>query len=98
MTTLSQKHIQLNLFEPTVINSEQLLAVDSPRCAFYRIWLIQDKSCFTVKKESGTKIKKLDTREWVFDDIEIAEKFYSQKIRQKTNPNRNTRKYSRTPA
>ena len=95
MTTITQRPIQLNLFEPTIINSEQLLAVDSPRCAFYRIWLIQDKTCFTVKKESGTKKKKLDTREWVFDQIEIAEKFYSQKIRQKTNPNRKNRKYKK---
>ena len=53
-----------SIFEPTIINSEQLLAMDSARRAFYRIWLIQDKSCFIVKKESGTKIKKLDTREW----------------------------------
>ena len=69
--------------------------MDSPRRAFYRIWLIQDKSCFIVKKESGTKIKKLDTREWVFDQIELAEKFYNQKVRQKTNPNRKNRKYKK---
>ena len=93
MTTITQRPIQLNLFESTVLNSDHLAAADSPRGAFYRIWLIHDKANFTVKKESGTRKKKLDSREWVFDHIELAEKFYSQKIRQKTNPNRKCRKY-----
>ena len=93
MTTITQRPIQLNLFESTILNSEHLLADESPRGAFYRIWLIQDKASFTVKKESGTQTKKLDTREWVFDQKESAEKFYNQKVRQKTNPNRKNRKY-----
>ncbi len=93
MITFTQRPIQLNLFEPTVLFSGHLAAANSQRGAFYRIWLIQDKDSFTVKKESGTQTKKLDTREWVFDHIELAEKFYNQKIRQKTNPNRKNRKY-----
>jgi hypothetical protein len=84
------------LFGFKILYSDYLTAEASPREAFYRIWLIQDNNLFSVKKESGSRGKAQDTREWTFDDFEIAEKFYAQKIRQKTNPNRKIRKYSRT--
>lgn len=88
-----RRPVQLNLFGSTILSSNYLVAGDSPRCAFYRIWLIQGAAGFMVKKESGAKNRKLDTRKWEFDQIEVAEKFYNSKIRQKTNPNRKQRKY-----
>ncbi len=97
MIIAAQKPIQLNLFESTILNSVYLLADESPRGAFYRIWLIQDKSGYTVKKESGTKKHKLDSREWAFSESERAEKFFNQKVRQKLNPKRKKRKYKQAP-
>jgi hypothetical protein len=88
-----RKPVQLMLFGSTILYSDYLIAEKSPKKAFYKIKLIHDNNSFSVKKESGAKGKTLDTREWSFDDIELAEKFYSQKLRQKINPNRKKRIY-----
>ena len=77
---------QLSLF-PEVLCSAYLVA-ESPKCAFYRIWIESDAGVFTVRKESGIKDKVLDKRNWAFNEQNDARKLYDQRIRTKTNPER----------
>lgn len=87
--------VQLSLFDTTIIKNEYLMAPKSPREAFYNIWLIQEPWGFVVKKESGGKMKKLDTRNWSFQTLPQAERFFERKIKEKTSPDRKTRVYQR---
>lgn len=73
--------IQRQLFEPTLIKSASLIAPDSPRQAFYNIWLFTYKNIYTVKKESGAKGKAWDVRLWKFDSLEKAEKDFERRIK-----------------
>jgi len=85
--------IQLNLFEPSIIKFDHLVA-DTARQAYYKVWLESLMGKYLVRKESGTKKHTLDKRIWKFDDFVHAEKFYIRKVKQKTNPNRKSkRKY-----
>ena len=92
----SQPHapFQLKMFEPTVFKKIDLVA-NSPKNAFYRLWLethIDDG--YTLKKESGSGSKVLDRRQWLFKSREIAEKNFDRRVRDKLNPDRNSpRKY-----
>jgi hypothetical protein len=86
-------HEQLNLFTVKV-NSALLVAPDSPRCAFYRIWIEDVDGSIRVVKESGVKGRVLDRRIWLFADFQEAEKAYQRRIKAKTNPDRKSpRKY-----
>lgn len=87
--------IQLNLFEPVVLRSEFLRSDNSPRKAFYNIWLMDDKGKYSVKKESGAQGKILNSKEWFFKDDKEAESFFQKKIREKTNPDRKDRVYKK---
>ena len=87
--------VQLSLFDTAILKNENLKAPDSPREAFYNIWLIREPGGFVVKKESGGKMKKLDTRNWSFQTLPQAERFFERKIREKTSPDRKTRVYQR---
>jgi len=85
--------IQLNFFEPNTIKFNYLIA-DTFRQAYYKIWLESVRKEYMVRKESGTKKHVLDKRIWKFDDLVQAEKFYNRKVKEKINPNRNSkRKY-----
>ena len=85
--------IQLSLFEPGIIKFDHLVA-DTPRQAYYKVWLESLMGKYLVRKESGTKKYTLDKRIWKFDDFVKAEKFYIRKVKEKTNPNRKSkRKY-----
>jgi len=85
--------IQLNLFETSIIKSDHLVA-DTPRQAYYKVWLESLMGKYLVRKESGTKKHTLDKRIWKFDDFVQAEKFYIRKVKEKTNQNRKSkRKY-----
>ena len=46
--------IQLNLFEPGIIKFDHLVA-DTPRQAYYKVWLESLMEKYLVRKESGTK-------------------------------------------
>jgi hypothetical protein len=88
------KHIQLGLF-PEKICSAHLVATDSPKKAFYRIWIESDAGVFTVRKESGAKDTVLDRRAWSFGSLDAAEKLYDRRIKAKTNQERKSpRKYA----
>jgi hypothetical protein len=78
---------QLSLF-PEKICSAYLVATDSPRCAFYRIWIEFDADIFTVRKESGVGNRVLDKRAWPFDTHDEARKLFDRRVKSKTNPDR----------
>ena len=84
---------QLSLF-PDRLCSAYLLAPDSPKKAFYRIWIEKNACIYTVCKESGAGDKVLDKRSWPFETFEDAQKLYDRRIKSKTNPDRKApRKY-----
>jgi hypothetical protein len=86
-------HEQLNLFTYT-LNSAFLVAPNSPRQAFYRIWIEDADGAIRVVKESGVKGRVLDRRIWPFADLKEAEKAYRRPIKAKVNPDRKSpRKY-----
>ena len=86
-------HQQLNLFTHK-LNFAFLVAPNSPRCAFYRIWIEDTDGRFSIVKESGVQGRVLDRRIWPCKDFTEAEKNYRQKIKAKTNPDRKSpRKY-----
>jgi len=85
--------IQLKLFDPQTIRYAYLIA-DSPRQAFYKIWLESCSGCHRVRKESGIKDKVLNSRAWNFESLKKAEKYFNRRVQDKTNPNRQSlRKY-----
>jgi hypothetical protein len=84
---------QLSLFTVT-LRSAYLEACDSPKKAFYRIWIEESDGKIKVVKESGIKGRVLDRRSWLCADRGQAEKAYRRRIDQKTDPLRNSpRKY-----
>ncbi len=85
---------QLNLFTVRV-SVAYLEAADSPRKAFYRIWIEDTDGKIKIVKESGAKGRVLDRRVWPYQDFQEAEKAYHRRIKAKTNPDRKSpRKYS----
>lgn len=88
------KYVQRSLF-PERVCSAHLVASDSPKSAFYRIWIEADAGVFTVRKESGIKNRVLDRRAWPFGSMDEAKKSYNSRIKSKTNPHRKSpRKYT----
>jgi hypothetical protein len=84
---------QLNLFT-VKRNVAHLEALNSPRRAFYRIWIEETDGMIKLIKESGTKGRVLDRRSWPFNDLSHAEKLYHRRLSQKLDPNRKSpRKY-----
>lgn len=84
---------QLDLFTHK-LKSALLVAGDSPRKAFYKIWIEQALDDYKIVKESGIKDRVLDRRIWPFTNIQEAEKAYQRRINAKTNPDRKSpRKY-----
>jgi hypothetical protein len=86
--------LELKLPQASPMKKAYLFAPESPKQAFYKIWLNQASGKFKVLKESGASAVVLDRRSWEFEDLEAAEKFYNRQIKQKTNPLRKSpRKY-----
>ena len=84
---------QLNLFTRRLAMAH-LVAVDSPRKAFYLIWIEETDGRIQVVKESGAGGKVLDRRCWACDNLEAAQKLFDRQVRYKTNPQRKSpRKY-----
>jgi hypothetical protein len=65
-----------------------LLDENSPKKAFYRIFLLETEEGYLIRKESGAANKVLDCRTWSKPSLVEADKFYSSIIRRKTNPAR----------
>jgi len=84
--------IQLRIFGPHLIKSAHLVAPDSPRQAFYIIWIERYGDVFRVCKESGAGGKTLHRQAWIFETVEEAEKTFSSRIKAKANPNRRSRR------
>jgi hypothetical protein len=85
--------IQLNLFDPVIFKKVHLIA-ESPKNAFYRLWLEAHADGYILKKESGSGERVLDRRQWTFKSREIAEKKFDRRVRDKINPDRKSpRKY-----
>ena len=85
--------LQLSLFDSEIIKTAYLRA-DSPRCAFYDIWIESNCGAFVVRKKSGAGERVLDVRAWSFDSLVTAERFFERLVRCKTNPERRSpRKY-----
>jgi hypothetical protein len=85
---------QLNLFTKK-IQSAYLLAWESPRKAFYRIWIETVDGEYSVVKESGIRGKVLDRRTWPVENLEAAQELFQRRIKAKTNPERKSpRKYT----
>ena len=88
-----KKHEQLNLFTKR-LTSALLIAADSPRQAFYRIWIEQTVGDIKLVKESGIKGRVLDKRSWQIESLEAAQEQFERRIRAKTNSERKSpRKY-----
>ena len=87
------KYRQISLF-PDILCSAFLVAAESPKNAFYRIWIESNAGVYSVCKESGGNDKVLDRRVWPFDNINEARKLFERQVRYKTNPDRKSpRKY-----
>ena len=82
--------VQLSLFSK-IIDTVHLEA-KSPRQAFYRISLISDVDQVRLKKEWGAKQKIHGSREQLYKSLQKAEKDMSLTIREKTNPNRKSKR------
>lgn len=78
---------QLSLF-PEIICAAYMVATESPKSAFYRIWIEADAGAFAVIKESGIRDRVLDKRAWPFDTLEGARELFDRRVRSKTNPER----------
>lgn len=85
---------QINLFTKK-IRSAYLVAWDSPRKAFYRIWIEAAYGEYSVVKESGVKGLVLDRRSWPAADLDEAQAMFQRRVKAKTNPDRKSpRKYT----
>ncbi len=83
---------QLPLFG-VILQSTELVAPESPRKAFYRIWIEMEMGSYYVCKESGGLDKVLDRRRWEFETLPAAEKDLGRRVREKMRPGRKVRRY-----
>jgi hypothetical protein len=79
---------------PEVIKNAHLMVSQNMRQTFYTIWIENHHGTFQVHKASGAKGRVWDRRMWEFASLEEAERLFSRRITEKTNPNRRSvRKY-----
>jgi hypothetical protein len=84
--------IQLRIFDSRMIKSAYLVAPESPRQAFYNLWIERHEGAFRVCKESGAGGKVLHRQAWTFETSEDAEKCFHSRMKEKANPNRRSRR------
>lgn len=77
------------------IRQYQLVDANSPKKAFYSIFVIDSGFDFVVRKESGCLGKVLDVREWPRPTRAEAEALAISIVRKKTNPNRKSARHYR---
>lgn len=65
-----------------------LLSENSPKKAFYNIFVLDAGDRYVVRKESGAAGKVLDIREWSRPTREEAAALFFSIVRAKTNPER----------
>jgi len=88
-------HEQLSLFTKR-LKTSHLVAKDSPRIAFYNIWIECIEDDYRIVKESGVKDRVLDRRAWQAETLEEAQTLFDRRVKAKTNPLRKSpRKYTR---
>jgi len=87
------RQIQLSLFENDILKFDSLISQESPRKAFYKLWLTCRRGKYTVRKESGAGELLLDVREWPFTSFKDAKKYYLKKLKQKTESKERKRSY-----
>ncbi len=67
----------------------------SPRQAFYQLWLVEIAGRYQVGKISGAGNRPWHQQQWEYDDLQTALAFFEQRLRQKTNPRRRSRRHYR---
>jgi len=82
--------VQLSFF--SIMVDEVYLSANSPRQAFYRLSLISEIGQVRLKKEWGAKQKILGRRVHVFKSLQKAKKEMARTIREKTNPDRKSKR------
>lgn len=90
MAGKAKKHnrqVQMSLFT-VKLDFAYLVAQESPKKAFYKIWIEETEGFFEVVKESGAKGRVLDRRRWPMKNEDEARKLFDRQVRYKTNPKR----------
>lgn len=77
------------------IKSIYLVAVESPRKAWWYLELFEVFGNFFLFKASGIENRRLDLRQWPMPDLATAEKEFDRRVRQKLDPRRKKRKYKK---
>ena len=80
--------MQLRIHTAKVLKIAHLEASESPRNAFYLLWIEPKGQGFRLCKESGAGCTTLHRKAWECETIEEAEKLFSKLIRQKTRADR----------
>jgi hypothetical protein len=70
------------------IRCAHLIAPESRRRAYYRIWIEDCGDRFRVCKKSGASGKVWDRRAWELGSLEEAERLFVRRIREKTDSGR----------
>jgi len=71
----------------------QLQDFNSPKKAFYNLFLLQTEEGYQIRKESGASGKVLDCRTWTRYSLHEAEKMFLSIVRRKTNPTRKSQRH-----
>ncbi len=87
--------IPLETSGPRVLKNAHLVVLNTPRKTFYSIRIEECHGTFRVLKVSGALGKVWDKRTWEFSTLDEADRLFSRRIKEKTDPERRSpRKYS----
>ncbi len=78
--------------QTTLLKTAHLLASDSPRQAFYLLWLEKTGQGFRVGKVSGAGGRVWHRQTWEFATLAPAAALFLKRRRQKTNPARRSQR------
>lgn len=76
----------------TLLKTAHLIALGSPRMAFYHLWLEETPHGFRVGKASGAGGQVWHRQVWEFATRAQAEALFQRRLREKTNPARRSRR------
>ena len=95
VTKKASPMIPFETSETKVLKNAHLVVLDTPRKTFYSIRIEECHGMFRVLKVSGALGKVWDKRTWEFPTLDEAERLFSRRIKEKTDPERRSpRKYS----
>lgn len=80
--------MQLRIHTKEILKMIYLEAPESPRRAFYLLWIEPKGEGFRLCKESGAGSARLHQKVWEFETIEEAEKLFEKLVWSKTRPDR----------